>query len=121
MGSVAQENAENLEKHAKLCPSYILLQQANGVFDKVDTFEKMEMSLEVLKKNGAESAVLQQVANNCLAKNLDSDNLEQIANKALDSGVELGQFNTKALAKLAENKRFRLHSEAQELLSQKSS
>jgi hypothetical protein len=118
--SVAQGNAENLEKHAKLCPSYILL-QSNGVFDKVDTFEKMEMSLEVLKKNGNESEVLQQVANTCLAKNLGSNNLEQIANKALDSGVELAQFNTKALAKLAENKSFSLHSEAQELLSQKSS
>eukprot|EP00090_Calanus_glacialis_P034548 TRINITY_DN5817_c0_g1_i1.p1 TRINITY_DN5817_c0_g1~~TRINITY_DN5817_c0_g1_i1.p1 ORF type:complete len:1542 (-),score=471.24 TRINITY_DN5817_c0_g1_i1:80-4384(-) len=118
--SVAQGNAENLEKHSKLCPTDVL-KFRHGVFDKVGTIEKMEMCLEVLKKNGAESEVFQQVANTCLAMNLDSDNLEQIANKALDSGVELGQFNTKALKKLADNKNFRLHSEAQKLLSQSSS
>lgn len=118
--SLAQGNAENLEKHSKLCSTDIL-KQSNAVFDKVDTVEKFEMSLEVLKKNGAESAVFQQVANRCLDMNLDSDNLEQIANKALDSGVELGQFDNKALKKLAENKNFRLHSEAQKLLSPSSS
>eukprot|EP00092_Neocalanus_flemingeri_P006880 GFUD01007426.1.p1 GENE.GFUD01007426.1~~GFUD01007426.1.p1 ORF type:complete len:1519 (+),score=489.48 GFUD01007426.1:137-4558(+) len=118
--SIAQNNTENLEKHLKLCSEKVL-RTRGGVFDKIDTIEKMEMVLEVLKRNGAEKEALVQAANNCLAIHLDRDTFVDIANKAVDCGVEVGSLARSVLNKLEKNTQFKLHSEVQTALSKPSS
>jgi len=112
--SLAQGNAENLEKHLKHL-STDLLKMRYVVFDKVDTIEKMEMAFEALNKNGLDKEVFDQVANNCLTINVNSDRFVDIANLAVDRGMELESFAKSILKRLQENTDFKLHSEAQKL------
>merc|ERR1712106_863899 len=114
---IAQENAGKFEQFIKLCPTDIQESRFGGVFDKVDTVEKMEMVLEVLKRNEADLKVLENVANNCLMFNFESDSIVKIVDAALDKGIELGSLSTIALKQLSKNTpAYRLHSEVRALL-----
>merc|ERR1712106_522925 len=113
---IAQGNSEKFEKFIKLCPTDIQEYRHGGIFDKVDTMEKMDMVVEVLKRNEADIKVLEKVANNCLALNLERDSFVKIAESALDKGIELGSLSTNLLKQLSKNTNFRLHSDVQALL-----
>ena len=74
------------------------------------------MVLEVLKRNEADLKVLENVANNCLMFNLESDSIVKIVDAALDKGIELGSLSTNALKQLSQNTNYRLHSQVRALL-----
>jgi len=111
--AIVRQDPEMFEKYIKTCPDNV----KRGIFDKLDTTEKMDMVLEVLRRNNTEKGVLETVVNNHLSYKLQSDDFLHIVNKVLESGFELGSLRTSALRKLAATTDFRLINEAQNLLN----
>jgi len=61
---IIKQDPEQFEKHLNSCPSDLQLSSYGGVFDNIDTTEKLDMVLAVLKKNNAENNILEAVSNN---------------------------------------------------------
>jgi len=114
--AIMKQDSELLEKHIDICPYDVKMFGYGGMFDKIDTTEKMDMVMAVLRRNNAEKEVLETVGNNCLSMNLQSDDFLDIVDKVLESGVELGSLRTSALRQLAANTDFRLINAAQNIL-----
>merc|ERR1712179_384095 len=56
--SIMRQDAEQFEKHINFCPTNLKISKFGGIFDKIDTSEKMDMVLAVLKRNNSEVEVV---------------------------------------------------------------
>ena len=66
-----------------------------GIFDKVDTLEKMNIALDAVEKSklSDRTKAKEQIVNNCLSWNKENPEFVEIANAAMGRGM-----TTKALA-----------------------
>jgi len=62
--SIIRQDSELFEKHIDFCPINLKTSKLGGIFDKVDTTEKMDMILTVLKRNNSEVEVVNRVVEN---------------------------------------------------------
>ena len=69
------------EKGLGLAPQYL-----PNIFEKIDTMEKLEISLNAA---GTDEKCVKRIFENCLKCHKDSDKVEEIRNMAASRGVEL--------------------------------
>jgi len=62
--SIMRQDTEQFEKHINFCPTDLKISKFGGIFDKIDTTEKMDMVLAVLKRNNSEVEVVNRVVEN---------------------------------------------------------
>jgi len=74
--SIMRQDAEQFEKHINFCPTNLKISKFGGIFDKIDTTEKMDMVLAVLKRNNSEVEVVNRVVENFKLHSEPKVNLE---------------------------------------------
>ena len=117
---LAQNEFEKFEKYLPLVPAVLLKSKRSGIFDKVDTIEKMTKALEAIKRKKVDETSMENVANNCMAVARYKHNhldLVEVAHQALFAGVKLEAFAKSTLVELANSNEFKLQETARKMVN----
>ena len=117
---LAQNEFEKFEKYLPLVPDVLLKSKRSGIFDKVDTIEKMTKALEAIKRKKIDETSMENVANNCMAVARYKHNhldLVEVAHQALFAGVKLEAFAKSTLVELANSNEFKLQETARKMVN----
>ena len=93
--SLAEKRPEKVDEFLQDCPDIIQSSRYGGIFDKVDTLEKMNIALDAVEKSklSDRNKAKEQIVNNCLSWNRNNPEFVEIANEAMGRGM-----TTKGLA-----------------------
>ena len=115
--SIAQGDFEKFEKHLPLVPEVLLKSKRAGIFDKIDTVEKMTNIIEGIKRKQISETVIENVANNCMAISSDKSDLVEAAHQAVAAGVRLEAFAKSTLVKLKDCEEFKHRKAAKKMVA----
>ena len=104
--SIAQRDFEKFEKYVPLVPEVLLKSKRAGIFDSIDTVEKMTNIIEAIKRKQIDETVIENVANNCMAINSNKSDLVEAAHQAIAAGVNLEAFAKSTLVRLKDCEEF---------------
>ena len=109
--AIVHRDFEKFERYLPLVPEILLKSKRAGIFDHIDTVEKMTNVIEALKRQKMSMTVIENVANNCMAIKKDKSHMVEAAHEAVSAGVKLEAFAKSTLVRLKDSEEFR-HREA---------
>ena len=114
----ANEEFDKMEEYLPLVPKDLLKSKRAGLFDKIETAEKMNRASEAVRKQGMEEAIVENISNSCMAYNskLSDENLVEVANQVLSNGIKIEAFAKTLVVRLAKLKGFKCQQEARKLV-----
>ena len=115
--SLAREDMDEFERLAVLLPESILSSMKSGLFDKIDTRDKMVTTMNCMKKLNMNKAVLRNIANCYLSINKKSPVFGELATTVIDEdGLKLSDLSKSLLVRLANNTQFKYQTEARKFM-----
>jgi len=119
--ALAQGKFERFDKYIELVPKQLLVAKKAGLFDRIDTVEKMNYCMDTISRLGMDPAILTTIANCCLAisSKVDVDTFVNATDNALAKGIKLRSLPPTFLVRLANAKNFQYQQEARDLVHNK--
>ena len=99
-------------------PEKILSGMKNGMFDRIDTREKMNSTLNCMRKLKMDRRVLANIANCFLSINKKSKDFVDLATAVIDEdGLKIRDISRSLLVRLANDNKFKYQTEARKFMN----
>ena len=104
-----------------MVPEPLLVAKKAGLFDRIDTVEKMNVCIDIVKKLGMDPAIVDTISHCCLAISSkgDIDTFVNVADNALEKGIQLKSLPPSIIVRLANVNNFQYQQEAKKLVNNK--
>jgi len=116
--ALAQEDFQKFEKYVKSVPNQLMKSRRAGLFDHVETTEKLTHSIKAVQKFNMDPTIIENITNCCLAISYKSspEAFIEAAHVALSNGAKLETFAKSFLVRLANMSEFKYKSDARKLV-----
>ena len=114
---LAEENMAEFERLVVDVPEPLLSGLKNGMFDWIDTKEKMKSTLNSMKNLNMNRMVLSNIANCYLSINKKSNEFADLATAVIEEdGLKLRDIPKSLLVRLANDNKFKYQAEARKFI-----
>ena len=114
---LAEENMAEFERLVVDVPEPLLSGLKNGMFDWIDTKEKMKSTLNSMKNLNMNRMVLSNIANCYLSINKKSNEFADLATAVIEEdGLKLRDISKSLLVRLANDNKFKYQAEARKFI-----